>query len=157
MSDEIRVREATPGDAATILGLIKGLAAFEGEPASTVKASEAEIREHGFGVERHFETLIAELDGEPVGFALFYPNYSTWEGRPGLYLEDLFVEEPARGKGVGQALMQRLLEIAQQRGWARLDLAVLDWNPAREFYQRLGMHHEREWLLYRLDVDGERD
>ena len=157
MSDEIRVREATPGDAAAILGFIKGLAAFEGEPETTVKTSESDIRRHGFGAERHFETLIAELDGGPVGFALFYPNYSTWEGRPGLYLEDLFVDEQVRGRGVGQALMLRLREIAEERGWGRLDLAVLDWNPAREFYQRLGMRHEREWLIYRLEVDGERD
>ncbi len=145
------VREARPGDAAQILRFIRGLAEFEGEPAETVKTSERDILEHGFGSERRFEALIAERDGAAVGMALFFPHYSTWEGRPALYLEDLFVEPSARGSGAGFALMQRLAEIAQQRNWTRLDLSVLDWNPARRFYERLGMAHQSEWLTYRME------
>ena len=150
----ITVREATPDDAAHILQFIRGLAEFEGEPPETVKTSEDDIRADGFGPNRQFETLIAEHDGKPVGMALFFPHYSTWEGRPALYLEDLFVDEAARGTGAGFALMQRLAEIAAERRWTRLDLSVLDWNPARRFYERIGMAHESEWLTYRMERDA---
>jgi len=85
---------------------------------------------------------------EPAGCALFHTRFSTWLGRPGLYLEDLYVSGPARGKGVGKRLMARLAAIAIGRGWGRIDFHVLDWNPAREFYHRLGMHHHGEWLRY---------
>ncbi len=153
MSD-IRIREATPQDAAEILRFIRGLAEFEGEPAETVKTTEEDIRADGFGPDRQFETLIAERDGSPVGMALFFAHYSTWEGRPALYLEDLFVDADARGTGAGFALMQRLAEIADERHWTRLDLAVLDWNPARRFYERIGMTHESEWLTYRMEQDA---
>ena len=147
---EVRIRDARPDDAAHILRFIRGLAEFEGEPPETVKTTERDIREHGFGGNRRFETLIAERGGAPIGMALFFPHYSTWEGRPALYLEDLYVEPEHRGAGAGFALMQRLAEIADQRGWTRLDLSVLDWNPARRFYERLGMTHQSEWLTYRL-------
>ncbi len=153
MSDVI-VREAVPNDAQTILDFIIGLAEFENEPRSIVEATVESIRRDGFGEARRFETLIAERAGEPVGMALFFPHYSTWTGTPALYLEDLFVTEEARGAGAGFSLMQALAEIADERGWKRLDLSVLDWNPAREFYRQLGMEHESEWLLYRLDEAG---
>ena len=153
MSDVI-VREAVPNDAQTILDFIVGLAEFENEPRSTVEATVETIRRDGFGPDRLFETLIAERSGEPLGMALFFPHYSTWTGTPALYLEDLFVIPEARGTGAGFALMRALAEIAESRGWKRLDLSVLDWNPARRFYQQLGMTHESEWLLYRLDEDG---
>lgn len=153
MSD-ITIREAVPGDAQAILDFIIGLAEFENEPRSTVKATVESIRRDGFGSSRHFETLIAEREGHPVGMALFFPHYSTWLGTPSLYLEDLFVTPEARGTGAGFALMQALAQIAETRGWNRLDLSVLDWNPARQFYHRLGMTDESEWLLYRLDEDG---
>lgn len=153
MSD-ITIREAVPGDAQAILDFIIGLAEFENEPRSTVKATVESIRRDGFGSSRHFETLIAEREGHPVGMALFFPHYSTWLGTPSLYLEDLFVTPEARGTGAGFALMQALAQIAESRGWSRLDLSVLDWNPARQFYHRLGMTDESEWLLYRLDEDG---
>ena len=148
------MREAVPDDAQTILDFIVGLAEFEGEPRSTVEATVDSIRRDGFGDQHQFETLIAERDGQPVGMALFFPHYSTWTGTPSLYLEDLFVIPEARGSGAGFALMRALAQIAQQRGWRRLDLSVLDWNPARDFYHQLGMGHESEWLLYRLDADG---
>ena len=95
--------------------------------------------------------MIAELDGAPVGFALFFHTYSTWEGTAGIHLEDIFVEEAARRHGVGKRLMQRLAAIALERGCARLELQVLDWNPARDFYRRLGLEHMQEWLLYRVN------
>ncbi len=151
---DVTVREAVPEDAAAILNFIRGLAAFEHEPPEAVKTTEADIRAHGFGPDRHFETLIAEREGRPIGMALFFPHYSTWEGRPALYLEDLFVEAEHRGTGAGFALMQALARIASERNWTRLDLSVLDWNPARGFYGRIGMVHESEWLLYRLDREG---
>ena len=153
MSDVI-VREAILNDAQTILDFIVGLAEFENEPRSIVEATVESIRRDGFGPQRLFETLVAERDGTPLGMALFFPHYSTWTGTPALYLEDLFVIPEARGTGAGFALMQALAEIADERGWKRLDLSVLDWNPARQFYQQLGMKHESEWLLYRLDDDG---
>ena len=150
----VNVRAAAPDDAATILSFIIGLAEFEQEPREIVQATEDSIRRDGFGAAPRFETLIAERDGEPIGMALFFPHYSTWTGTPALYLEDLFVIPEARGSGAGFALMRALARIAQERGWRRLDLSVLDWNPARRFYHQLGMTHEAEWLLYRLDAEG---
>jgi len=148
----VSVRFATRADVPTILDFIRRLAAFEREP-DAVKTTEADLLRDGFGARPHFETLIAEVAGEsgpaPVGFALFFPTYSTWEGRPSLYLEDLFVSESARRHGVGRALLAKLAAIAVERDWQRLDLQVLDWNPAREFYARLGLDHTQEWLPYR--------
>jgi len=143
------IRPATPADVETILGFIKGLAAFEREP-DAVQATLDDLLRDGFGKQPKFEVLIAELDGEPVGFALFFPTYSTWEGRPGIYLEDLFVAEHARGQGLGRKLMAALAAIAVARGCRRLELSVLHWNPTREFYHHLGMAHMQEWLPYRL-------
>ena len=154
VASDLTIREATPEDAQTILDFIIGLAEFEHEPRSTVQATVESIRRDGFGEGRLFETLIAQRSGVPIGMALFFPHYSTWTGTPALYLEDLFVVPEARGTGAGFALMRGLAEIAQSRGWQRLDLSVLDWNPARAFYQQLGMTHESEWLLYRLDAAG---
>ena len=146
---QVTIRPALPTDVETILRFIKGLAEFEHEP-DAVKTTPADLLRDGFGEHPKFEVLIAELDSTPVGFALFFHTYSTWEGRPGLYLEDIFVVEPARGAGVGHKLMAALAAIAVARGCARLELAVLHWNPAREFYHRLGMAHMDQWLPYRL-------
>ena len=147
---ETRIRAATPDDAGHIVRLVKALAVFEKEPVATVRLTEADVREHGFGARPYFEVLLAELDGEAVGFALYFHNYSTWEGRPGIYLEDMFVEERARGLGLGRGLIAALAAIARKRGCARLDLWVLRWNPAREFYHRIGIAHMEEWLPYRM-------
>jgi GNAT superfamily N-acetyltransferase len=149
----IRVRPATSADAGTIVRFVRALAEFEREPAESVRLTEADVLRDGFGERPRFEVLIGEVDGEPAGFALFFPNYSTWEGRAGIYIEDLFVDERARGTGLGRALMAAAARLAVERGAARLELSVLDWNPAREFYERLGMWQMREWLPYR--VDGE--
>jgi GNAT superfamily N-acetyltransferase len=148
----ITIRPATAADVDTILHFIKSLAAFEREP-NAVKTTPEDLLRDGFSEQPKFETLIAEMDGTPVGFALFFPTYSTWEGTAGIHLEDIFVEESVRGQGVGERLMQALAAIAIERGCARLELQVLDWNPAREFYHRLGMEHMQEWLSYR--VSGE--
>lgn len=150
---QVTIRPALPTDVETILRFIKGLAEFEHEP-DAVKTTPADLLRDGFGEHPKFEVLIAELDSTPVGFALFFHTYSTWEGRPGLYLEDIFVVEPARGAGVGHKLMAALAAIAVARGCARLELAVLHWNPAREFYHRLGMAHIDQWLPYRLTGDA---
>jgi GNAT superfamily N-acetyltransferase len=98
--------------------------------------------------------LIASLDGKPAGFALFFPVFSTWRGRPGLYLEDLYVREWARGLGVGRRLMTRLATIALQRDWPALHFTALNWNPARGFYRRLGIEPRDEWLPYGATGDA---
>ena len=145
----ITIRSATPNDVPLILEFIKALARFENEP-DAVRTTPEDLLRDGFGEQPQFEVLIAERDEEPVGFALFFTTYSTWEGRPSLYLEDLFVIESARKHGAGRALMAKLAAICVERGYQRLELQVLDWNPAREFYHRLGMDHMNEWLPYRL-------
>jgi GNAT superfamily N-acetyltransferase len=145
----IAVRFATADDVPLLLRLIRELAVFERAPDAVI-ATEADLLRHGFGAERSFEAILAFLDGEPAGCALFHTRFSTWLGRPGLYLEDLYVTEPARGHGVGKRLMARLAAIAIERGWGRIDFHVLDWNPAREFYAGLGLAHRREWLPYRV-------
>lgn len=145
---EITIRLAEPADAGLILELIKALAAFENE-ADKVEATVEDLRREGFGDRPAFECLIAESLRTPAGFALFFHNFSTWTGRKGIYLEDLFVHDWARGRGVGEALLRRLAALALERGCARLDLWVLHWNPARGFYERLGIGHMAEWLPYR--------
>ena len=144
----ITLRDATADDVGLLLELIRELAAYERAPGAVV-ATEEDLRRHGFGSERRFEALLALVDGEPAGFALFFPDFSTWRGRPGIFLEDLYVREWARGRGVGRRLMARLAAIAVERDWPALHFNVLDWNPAREFYQRLGITTRSEWLPHR--------
>ncbi|MFA7248041.1 MAG: GNAT family N-acetyltransferase [Dehalococcoidia bacterium] len=155
---ETLVRFAAPADAATIVEFVRGLAAFEHERPERVRLTEADVLRDGFGERPVFECLVAEQQAgggaRAVGFALFFPNYSTWEGRAGLYVEDIFVVEDARASGAGRALMQALARVAKERGAGRIDLAVLDWNPARGFYERLGFAQQREWLPYRIDGAG---
>ena len=148
------VRFARPEDARTIIEFVRGLAVFERESPERVHLTPEAILRDGFGERPVFESLIAEQDGRPVGFALFFPNYSTWEGSPGLYCEDLFVAEEARGTGAGEALLLAMAKLAHERGWPRLDLSVLDWNPARGFYERHGMSHQQEWLPYHMEADA---
>ncbi|MDX1711913.1 MAG: GNAT family N-acetyltransferase [Rhodovibrionaceae bacterium] len=147
------IREAAESDAGTILRLIRELAEFE-RLAHEVRATEADIRRDGFGPQRYFECLLAEADGEAVGFALFFHDYSTFEGRPGIYLEDLFVREEQRGRGLGRQLIARLAALAVERDCRRLDLSVLHWNPARDVYERLGFEQKQDWLPYRLSGEG---
>ena len=144
MSDTV-LRFATVEDNELLLQLIRELAAYEKAPEAVV-ATEDDLRRHGFGPEPRFEALLAFFDDEPAGFALFYPDFSTWRGRPGLFLEDLYVREWARGRGVGRRLMTRLAALAVERDWPALHFNVLDWNPARGFYRRLGIERRNEWL-----------
>jgi GNAT superfamily N-acetyltransferase len=151
---DLAIRNACPGDAATVLGFIRELAAYEREP-DAVEASEETLRAQLASDRPPFECLIAERGGKPLGFALFFPSYSTWRGRPGLYLEDLFVRPAARGQGVGRALLARVARLALERGCARLEWAVLDWNrPAIDFYRRLGAVAMDEWTVFRLSGDA---
>ncbi len=147
---ETSIRWATENDAALIVRYIRELAIFEKEDVTNVHITEADVCRDAFGAPRRFEVLIAEVDRKPVGFALFFPNYSTWEGRAGLYIEDIFVEESARKFGVGRKLIAAVAKIAQSRGCGRIDLAVLHWNPARGFYHRLGFRHAEPWQIFRL-------
>ena len=152
------IRWARPDDAAHIVRLIKDLAAFEKEPESSVKMTEADILRDGFGMPSgspvRFECLIGEKDGDPVGLCLFFHNYSTWEGRAGLYIEELFVSEQLRGSGLGRDLMAAMAAIAVARNCPRIDLSVLHWNPARAFYERQEMHEMDEWRSYRMERDA---
>jgi GNAT superfamily N-acetyltransferase len=143
----VRIRFATADDVGLLLQLIRELAAYERMPDAVV-ASEGDLLRHGFGAERRFEALLAFVENRPAGLALFFPDFSTWRGRPGLYLEDLYVREWARRLGVGRRLMARLAAIAIDRDWPSLRFMVLDWNPARGFYHRLGTRQRTEWLPY---------
>jgi GNAT superfamily N-acetyltransferase len=143
------IRDATPADVPHILRLIHELARFEKEP-DAVKATEADLLRDGFGAQPKFEVRLAWMAGRAVAFTFFYTTYSTWEGRPGIHLEDLFVAEEARGAGLGRRMMIDLAQIAVARGYTRLGFNVLDWNPARGFYQTLGIDHLQEWLPYRI-------
>ena len=143
----ITIRPATEADCGLILDFIRELALYEKAPEAVV-ATEDQLRRHGFGANPAFEAIIAEVDGEPAGMALYHTRFSTWLGEPTLYLEDIVVREAARGRGVGRRLMARLARIALDRSWGRIDFHVLDWNPARGFYQKLGFGHLEEWLRY---------
>ena len=149
----VTVRSAIAADVETILRFIKELAEFEKEPEA-VKATTTDLLRDGFGEQPKFEVLLAEVDQKPVGFALFFPTYSTWEGRAGIHLEDLFVFEQWRGHGIGHALLVELAKLTVARDCARLELSVLRWNPAREFYHRLGITHQEEWLPYRISGEA---
>jgi GNAT superfamily N-acetyltransferase len=146
----IEIRAATPADVPLIFALIGELAEYE-KLSHEVVATEQQIRATLFGDRAVAEVVIASLDGTPVGFALFFPNYSTFLGRPGLYLEDLFVRPEARGFGVGRELLEHLARLAVERGWGRLEWRVLDWNePSIAFYRKLGAEPLEDWTVFRV-------
>ncbi len=148
------IRPATPADISAILQLIRDLAAYEREP-DAVKVTVAGLTATLFGPTPSAEAIVAELAGAVVGVALFFTNFSTWSGRNGIYLEDLYVRPEARGTGLGKALLQRLAALAVARGCARVEWSVLDWNaPAIDFYRSLGAVPKEEWTVYRLDGDA---
>lgn len=147
----ITIRAAVPGDIATIHAFILALADYE-KLTHAVKADCASLGRYLFGPRPMAEVLIADRDGAAIGFALFFHNFSTFEGRPGLYLEDLFVSPDARGSGAGKALLRRLAQIAVERDCARLEWSVLDWNePSIAFYRALGAQPMDEWTVQRVD------
>ena len=150
----LNIRPATPDDIPEILAFIRELAHYEKEPASAVATHDDLLRD-GFGPTKRFRCLIAEWSGEPVGFALFFYNYSTWKGRAGIYLEDLFVRPAFRGKGIGKGLLAKVAAIAVAESCPRLEWAVLDWNqPAIDFYNSLGATPMSEWTTMRLSGDA---
>jgi GNAT superfamily N-acetyltransferase len=147
------IRPATPADIPQILAFIRALAAYERAP-DAVTATEADLLHHGFGPNPFYFCLIAEQDGEPAGFALYFFTYSTWLGRPGIYLEDLFVLPELRGLGIGNALLESVAAIAVEKDCQRIEWAVLDWNtPAIDFYRAKGGEFLDEWRKVR--VSGE--
>ena len=153
-NSDLQIRRAAVDDVPLIMQLIRELAEYERAPKDVV-ATEPQLREVLFGEKPSAEVLLAFASDQPVGFAVYFFNFSTWLGRPGLYLEDLFVKPEVRGKGYGRALLTRLAQIAQERGCGRMEWAVLTWNePAIQFYRKLGAKPMDEWTVFRLTSDG---
>lgn len=147
---KLNIRPATPEDAASILGFIRELATYEREP-DAVFATEADLLRDGWGEPARFTALIAEYEGAPVGFALYFTTYSTWRGHHGIRLEDIYVTPALRGHGIGKALLARLARIAVEQGCPRLEWDVLNWNePAIAVYERVGAKRLTEWSIMRL-------
>jgi GNAT superfamily N-acetyltransferase len=150
-SEKIKIRSAEIKDSKIILQLIKELSVYE-KLSHTVINSEESIKENLFGKKKYAEALIAEYENQPVGFALFFHNYSTFVGKPGIYLEDLFVQPEMRGKGVGKKLFLELIKLAKERNCGRVEWSVLNWNkPAIDFYKSMGAIPMDEWTVYRLN------
>jgi GNAT superfamily N-acetyltransferase len=148
--ERLRVRRARAADAATLLALVRGLARYE-RLAHEVTATVERFRRHGFGRRPYFQALICYRGRRPIGLALYLFAYSTFLGRPSLWLEDLFILPEERGRGGGRALLEAMARIAVQKGCGRLEWSVLDWNtPAIRFYRKLGARLERRWILTRL-------
>jgi GNAT superfamily N-acetyltransferase len=147
---QLTIRQATVGDAALVLSFIGSLAKYE-KLEDRVVATEDDLRRWLFGPSPVAEVLLAFEGDDAAGFALFFPNFSTFLGRPGIYLEDLFVREASRGHGIGRQLLARLARLATERGWGRVEWAVLDWNaPAIRFYESLGATVMPDWRVCRL-------
>ncbi len=150
----LRLRPAKPADVPVILQLVRALAEYERAPEAVV-ATEQDFLRHGFGPSPRFSVLLAEEDGNVSGFALWFFTFSTWLGKPGLFLEDLFVRPELRGRGIGKALMLELARIAVREGCGRFEWNVLDWNqPSIDFYRSLGARELDEWVGCRLEGDA---
>src|SRR5215467_6056644 len=150
----MQIRNATPEDVPEIARLIRALADYE-KLSDEVLATEEQLRESLFGPRPAAETVLAWLDGRAIGLAVFFSNYSTFRGRAGLYLEDLFVEPAQRGRGYGKALLRHVARLAVERGCERMEWSVLDWNtPAIEFYRGLGARPLEDWTIYRLQGES---
>lgn len=154
VGDQIRIIPATESDVPLILSFVRKLAEYE-KLANRVVANEATLRDSLFGARPAAEVMLAYLGTRAAGFAVFFENFSTFAGRRGVYLEDLFVEPEFRSKGIGKALLMRLAQLTRQRGGGRLDWAVLNWNkPAIGFYRKLGAEPMADWTVYRLSGDA---
>lgn len=150
----LHIRKATKDDASIIVRFIKDLALYEKEPDKAV-VTEEDILRDGFGEYPYFYVLIAEWSSIPVGFAFYFFNYSTWLGKPGIYLEDLFVNPEYRGKKIGKALLKAVAKIAVENNCERMQWQVLDWNqPSIDFYDSLEAFQLKEWYTYRLEGDA---
>lgn len=151
MNNAISIRPATPNDISQIRQFILELAIYE-KAEHEVEASEASLLKTLFGEGATAHCVICENNGAPIGFAVYFFNYSTWQGRNGLYLEDLYVSPKSRGLGAGKALLQHLAKTAVENDCGRFEWSVLDWNkPAIDFYESLGAKPKSEWLGYRMD------
>lgn len=153
MDKKIIIRTAFEKDVAAIFSLIKELAEFE-KLSDQIKTSEHELHKTLFGDDKFVEILLADYDGEIVGQALFFKNFSTFLGKPGIYLEDLYVKPEMRGKGIGKALLDKIIAIAKERNYGRVEWSVLDWNePAIDFYKKIGAKPMGDWTIFRLTSD----
>ncbi len=151
---ELEIAPAQPADVALILELVQGLADYEKEP-DAARATPDQIHKGLFGEKPAAECVIARFQGEPAGLALWFQNFSTWTGRPGLWLEDLFVRPAFRRRGIGRELLRHLARVAQERGFSRLEWSVLDWNqPAVDFYRSLDAEPMDQWTTFRLSGDA---
>jgi len=150
----LKLRPALPADVPTIRSLIRELAEYEREPDLAV-AKDTDLLRDGFGEKPRYQCVLALWNGEVAGFAFYFHNYSTWQGRWGLYLEDLFVRPALRGNGIGKALLVELARIAVREGCGRFQWQVLDWNqPAIDFYEKLGAKALREWITMRIEGEA---
>jgi GNAT superfamily N-acetyltransferase len=153
----LSLRLAQPEDCGVLFELIKGLAEYE-KLTDAVTGSASQLKEHLFGEKKYAEAILAEYQGQAVGFALFFHNYSTFLTQPGIYLEDLFVLKKYRQKGIGKALLTKLTSIAVERNCGRLEWSVLNWNdPAKEFYRHMGAEILEDWRICRVTGDGLRE
>ena len=153
LKEKLVIREATKKDVPLILSLIKELAVYE-KLLHEVVATEDQLTEILFGQKKYAEVLIAIYDNENAGFALFFHNFSTFLGKPGIYLEDLYVKPQLRGKGIGKSLLLSLVKLAKKRNCGRVEWAVLNWNePSIKFYKSLGAKPMNQWTVYRLSED----
>ncbi|AKB51863.1 Diamine acetyltransferase [Methanosarcina barkeri str. Wiesmoor] len=148
----LKIRAAEIEDVPLILEFVKGIAKFE-NLSHLVAATEETLAEAMFGKKPYAEVFFAELDGVPAGFTVFFHNFSTFVGKPGLYIEDIFVKPEFRGKGIGKAMFLHCVKLAKERNCGRMEWAVLDWNPARKFYERLGGSSADGWQIYRMDEE----
>ena len=151
---DLRIDPATPDDVPLMLDLIRELAEYEHE-AESARATPEQLHEALFGARPAAEAAIARIDGEAAGWALWFQNFSTWTGKPGLWLEDLFVRPRHRGRGAGKALLVYLARLCVERGYGRFEWSVLDWNaPSIAFYEALGAQAMAEWTIYRLSGEA---
>jgi len=147
--EKLSIRTAGPEDTPIILGLIKELALYE-KLENEVVATEDLLNESLFGEKPFAEVILAEINGESAGFTLFFFNFSTFLGQPGLYIEDLYVKPEFRSRGIGKELLKHCATLAKERNCGRMEWWVLKWNPARKFYENLGAKAMDEWVVYRL-------
>ena len=153
INSRISIRETSETDVPLIRDFIRGIADFEGLIDSVI-ATEDDLKRSLFGERKYAEAIIAETEESPAGFLIFFHNFSSFIGKPGIYIEDIYVHPEFRGKGVGRALMTYCSKIARERNCVRVDWNVLGWNPARKFYEHIGGKHLDEWLPYRLEEKG---
>lgn len=147
------IREAELADVPVLLALIKELAVYE-KLSEQVITNEEAIQKTLFGEKAYAEALIAIWKGQPVGMVIFFHNYSTFLGKPGFYIEDLYVKEQFRGLGIGKELLLKCVQLARERDCGRMEWLVLNWNPARKFYEKLGAYPLNEWTVYRLNREA---